>query len=81
MKKYSAIHLLFVILLLSVTQLHAAPDEKHTLTEVLSPDGTIEFSVVIDGFGTPYYRVKLSDETVVLNSRLGLRFEKQAAFD
>lgn len=81
MKKYSVVHLLFVILLLSVTQLHAASDEKSTLTQVISPDGKIEFSLVIDGFGTPYYSVKLSDETVVLDSRLGIRFEKQAAFD
>ena len=58
-----------------------APDEKKALARVNSPDGKIRFSLAIDRVGTPRYSVKLADETVVSNSRLGLRFEKQAAFD
>ena len=57
------------------------PDEKKTLAEVNSPDGKIKFSLAIDRFGTPRYSVKLADETIVFDSRLGLRFEKQATFD
>lgn len=58
-----------------------APDEKKALAQVNSPDGKIRFSLTIDRFGSPRYSVNFADETVVADSRLGLRFEKQAAFD
>lgn len=58
-----------------------APEEQKALARVSSPDGQIRFSLAIDRFGTPRYSVKLADETIIFDSRLGLRFEKQAAFD
>ena len=58
-----------------------APREKTALAELSSPDGKILFSLAIDRFGAPRYSVKQGSETLVSDSRLGLRFEKQAAFD
>jgi alpha-glucosidase len=51
------------------------------LAAVVSPDGLIRFSVTIDRFGTPRYRIDRGPETVVEDSRLGMRFQSQAAFD
>jgi alpha-glucosidase len=51
------------------------------LAQVSSPDGRILFSLAIDRFGTPRYTVSHAGESVVMDSRLGLRFESQAAFD
>jgi len=58
-----------------------APQEGGSLAGVTSPDGNIRFSIAIDRFGAPLYTVKHGAETVVSDSRLGLRFETQAAFD
>jgi alpha-glucosidase len=58
-----------------------APREAEALARVDSPNGRIRFSLVIDRFGTPRYTVRHSGETLVQDSRLGLRFESQAAFE
>jgi alpha-glucosidase len=49
--------------------------------EVRSPDGQIVFSIDVDAYGAPQYRVGYRGETVVANSRLGMRFETQTGFD
>ena len=58
-----------------------APVDARSLARVDSPNGKIGFSLSIDRFGTPRYWVKHGVETVIFGSRLGLRFEKQPAFD
>jgi alpha-glucosidase len=49
--------------------------------EVASPDGRIVFSIDVDERGAPHYRVEYGDETVVPDSRLGMRFKSQRGFD
>lgn len=46
-----------------------------------SPDGRIVFSAAIEERGELRYNISLGAEQVVENSRLGLRFRKQAGFD
>ncbi len=58
-----------------------APREGDSLASLSSPSGTIVFSLAIDRFGAARYSVKHGEETVVADSRLGLRFETQAGFD
>jgi alpha-glucosidase len=50
------------------------------LATVASPDGRNEFSLIIDQRGQPRYSVRRGVETVVHESRLGLRFAEQAEF-
>ncbi len=77
------IYLLCFVLLLSVSNLLAAmpEDSQGQIVQIRSPDGKIRFSLALDRFGAPRYWVKHGAEPVVSDSRLGLRFEKQAAFD
>ena len=49
--------------------------------ELRSPDGEIAFAVDVDGKGTPRYSVTYRGEKVIEDSRLGMRFEEQHAFD
>jgi len=49
--------------------------------EVRSPDGQIVFSIDVDKSGAPHYRVDYRNESVVSDSRLGMRFETQRGFD
>ncbi|MGH8166665.1 MAG: glycoside hydrolase family 97 N-terminal domain-containing protein, partial [Woeseiaceae bacterium] len=49
--------------------------------ELRSPDGDIAFTVDVDGKGTPRYSVTYRGETVIEDSRLGMRFEEQHGFD
>jgi alpha-glucosidase len=49
--------------------------------EVSSPDGRIVFSLGIDKFQVPRYSVTFNGESVIDDSRLGLRFENQPGFD
>lgn len=49
--------------------------------EVRSPDGRIAVSIGVDGEGAPRYSVSYRDETVIHESRLGLRFQSQHGFD
>jgi alpha-glucosidase len=58
-----------------------AKRDQPALARVTSPNGQIAFSLVIDRFGAPRYTVDHAGEVVVADSRLGLRFEQQAAFD
>lgn len=58
-----------------------AVDEAPALAQVSSPNGAIRFSMLFDRFGTARYSVNHGTERVVSDSRLGLRFEKQAAFE
>jgi alpha-glucosidase len=48
---------------------------------VASPDGRIVFSAAIEERGELRYNISLGAEQLVDNSRLGLRFRKQAGFD
>jgi alpha-glucosidase len=56
------------------------PTAPPVLAAVASPDGHNGFSLVIDGAGVPRYSVRRGEETVVADSRLGLRFAEQAEF-
>jgi alpha-glucosidase len=58
-----------------------AEREQEALARISSPNGRISFSLTIDRFGAPRYSVFHGKDAVVRDSRLGLRFEKQAAFD
>ena len=58
-----------------------APLEMVASAQVASPDGRIVFSLAIDEWGTPRYTVNFGDETIINDSRLGLRFETQPGFD
>lgn len=49
--------------------------------EVHSPDGEIVVSVITHKDGSPWYSVRFRGETVVHESRLGLRFREQHAFE
>jgi alpha-glucosidase len=71
---------LFCLLLLASSAALAESSAPVT-SSLASPDGRIEFSVQIDRFGSPRYSVRHGEETVVSESRLGLRFKTQAAFD
>lgn len=55
--------------------------EEPSLASVSSPDGSIRFSLTIDRFGSPRYSIRRGAETVIEESRLGMRFEAQPAFD
>jgi alpha-glucosidase len=71
------------ILILACAMTHAIAEtpQDEMISSVSSPDGTIRFGLTIDPSGSPRYTVSRDTETVVDNSRLGLRFETQAAFD
>ena len=49
--------------------------------EVLSPDGRIRVDISTDAAGRPWYSVALGDETVILDSFLGLRFDSALPLD
>lgn len=51
------------------------------LARVSSPDGRLVFLLGQGRFDSVVYTVRFGTETVVLESQLGLRFEKQAGFD
>ena len=51
------------------------------LESVSSPDGNIVFSVSSNDKKWLVYSVKLKDETVIAESRLGLRFKEQEGLD
>jgi alpha-glucosidase len=49
--------------------------------EVASPDGRIRMLVSVDHNGAPFYSVLFGDETVIHESKLGLRFQSHTGFD
>jgi alpha-glucosidase len=55
--------------------------QTDTALEVASPDGRIVVSVSVDDNGAPRYSVRFDQHPVILESRLGLRFQSQADFD
>ncbi len=71
------------LLILACAMTHAVAEirQDELISSVSSPDGTIRFALTIDSFGSPRYTVSRGAETLVDGSRLGLRFETQAAFD
>jgi alpha-glucosidase len=56
------------------------PAAPEVLARIASPDGRNEFSLLIDHAGQPRYSVMRNGESVVTDSRLGLRFAGQAEF-
>jgi len=75
---------LLLVLTLTVTHCPARSTddgEQSAGASVHSPDGKIVFTLVADAAGALHYSVTYADEVVVADSRLGLRFEKQPAFD
>jgi alpha-glucosidase len=74
---------LVLLLILISTSLAASidSDKNDNSIDVFSPDGDIRFSLGLDQSGAPRYSVRYRNEVVVADSRIGLRFETQAAFD
>ncbi|HEX7062157.1 MAG TPA: glycoside hydrolase family 97 protein [Woeseiaceae bacterium] len=73
MKLDCALHLLAAALLTLTAAAWGA--------EVRSPDGRIAVTVTTHEDGSPWYSVRYRGEEVVQDSRLGLRFREQHAFD
>jgi len=59
----------------------AATPPEIAAPRISSPNGRIVFSIATDRFAVPRYSVTFDGEAVLSDSRLGLRFEKQTAFD
>jgi len=66
---------IIILTLLTLNQLAMASES------VTSPDGEIVFSISTNDKSWLVYSVTYSDETVVSESRLGLRFRQQSGFD
>ncbi len=49
--------------------------------EVVSPDGRIVFAVNLDADGKPHYSISYGVETVIAESRLGIRFKDHAGVE
>ncbi|MGB5720536.1 MAG: glycoside hydrolase family 97 N-terminal domain-containing protein, partial [Woeseiaceae bacterium] len=49
--------------------------------EVQSPDGNIVVDVSLTGDGKPQYSIRYRDESIIPKSRLGMRFQRQAAIE
>jgi alpha-glucosidase len=73
MNKFSAYIICFVLLFVSFDAMARAA--------VASPDGQILFTAIVDDNEKLFYQVSFGDETVIADSRLGLRFRQQSGFD
>lgn len=69
------------MLIFAAFSVFATAPDSYPVSTVSSPDGNIVFSLTIDPLGSPRYTVKYGEETLVSDSRLGLRFETRPGFD